>query len=191
MLVYQMVYLNNSSLGKISILRTKLFTTGLLRKNVHQEWRSQTGNVRHIFPSFSPWKWLEHLECTHPNPKFSSISKNSPEKKKPLKQKKHKNRTLSQNFPRIFPYVPKWTSGSPQHWPLRHATPQRSPAASCANWWPSSPCAHRYPPEPPRSGLASEIPTLEKYHYMGVGQNLLLSILMGWTSINPSYFGVH
>ena len=27
--------------------------------------------------------------------------------------------------------------------------------------------------------------------YMGVGQNLLWSILVGWTSINPSYFGLH
>ena len=141
----------------------------------------------HHESGLNTWNVPTQIPNSHPFPKIH------PKKKKnPLKQKKkHKNRTLSQNFPRIFPYVPKWTSGNPQHWPLRHATPQRSPAASCANWWPSSPCAHRYPPEPPRSGLASEIPTLEKYHYMGVGQNLLLSILMGWTSINPSYFGVH
>ena len=47
--------------------------------NVHQEWRSQTGNkpFSHHFPHES----FEHLECTHPNlTQISSISKNSPEK---------------------------------------------------------------------------------------------------------------
>ena len=155
--------------------------------------KSSQRNVQEVF--------IELIKCTWNSMKFPA--KNSA----PSLRKTFDVPTVSESLPSknpVFPWFSIVSPWFPCHFPWEHPIPwwfrSRTSAASAAPR--RRPCPGRR--RSTRTATARRISWIawrrlswepprcwEWYGDVGMGQYLLIPFLVGWTSIHPSYFGVH